>query len=261
MQILVVSDTLYYVCEYVTAMKLSTADTIRGDGKNLHNKLFLQMKQLLVFVLIFAVYTAHGFSQKGIASSNAGQGRIVRYATDIKGVAENTKEILVNILFQINPEDSASNFTFILPDAVKVLVTNYSVKVYGVKGDVVYREKRKKLNSSELSGFNPYTFIQRFSRAGLMVEWDFRIVVHNPRGTYRWPSISGAISRIDEASLRLMFDNAGSTKYETNMATDEEKDFSSGNFFYLWSLKKLTPAGGEFNGEYIVSPYVQLHFE
>lgn len=188
---------------------------------------------------------------------------VPRYVTDIRSVAENVKEMSVNLLFQITEDSELDTFKINIPNAEKVDVTSNSIKIYDGNGKLIFKEKHRKMSMPEFNSFSPKQFAARYANRvkPLSIEWDYRLVVYSPKGEFTWPSISGVYGQIGDVSLRLNFDSIEDFEYSTNIQVDKEKDFSNGNYYYLWNIKKLTSTSGEFNGENVQSPYVRINFK
>ncbi|MGE0078832.1 MAG: hypothetical protein AB7S48_13315 [Bacteroidales bacterium] len=220
------------------------------------------MKILMLFVVCMCSLMHFSFTQE-VEQNAINACSITRYITDIKNADKDVKEISVNMLFQINESNESGNFKFNLPDAEKILVTNYSVKIFDGDGNLISKDKHRKISISEFNDFNPKFIASKYLGYSkpLSIEWDYKLVVYSPKGELIWPSISGTYHQIDEVSLRLNFYNPDDFDYSSNMEVGEETDLNYGGSYYLWSIKKLTNSSGEFNGENIKSPYVRIIFK
>lgn len=219
-------------------------------------------KRLLVFV-IFSSLLQFLYSQpvhRNADLANSSFCRIERYVTDIRRIDEDVKEISVNILFYVDISDDQELFQLSLPTAEKIKITSYTVRVYDGKGNLIQKEKVKKPSISEFSKFNPRNFALKHTEQGtpLRVELDYKLIVIKPVGFYEWPAVSCLNSIIDQTSLRLNFNEPDDFEFSSNMEVGQEKDIKTGGFFYLWSIKKLTPNGGEFNGANVTAPEVKI---
>lgn len=219
-------------------------------------------KRLLVFIILTSLLQ---FSYGQPVQHNeefaiASSCRIERYVTDIRRVGEDAKEISVNILFYLDNIDETGLFQLNVPSAEKLKITSYTVRVYDRKGDLIQKKKFKKPSISEFSKFNPGNFVLKQTESGtpLKVELDYKIIVVKPKGFYEWPAIIGEINSIDQTSLRLNFEDPDDFEFNTNIEVGQEKDIKTGGFYYLWSIKKLTSDGGEFNGAKVNAPLVKI---
>ncbi|BDX38552.1 hypothetical protein CYCD_19070 [Tenuifilaceae bacterium CYCD] len=218
--------------------------------------------RLVVFTLLFLGGTLWNTVLSQVERNMDSPCKIIRYITDIRNVDEDVKEISVNMLFQINESGESGNFRYMVPDAEKVLVTNYSVRIFDGNGELIYKNKRRKVALNELQSFNPRAAVSKYldHPKPLNIEWDYKLVVYSPKGVFEWPSISGTYNLIDEASLRLSYENSEDFEFTTNIEVSSDKDLTLGNYYYLWSIKKLTKSSGEFNGMNVTSPYVRFVF-
>lgn len=194
--------------------------------------------------------------------SNEKTCKILRYVTDVKSVAEDAKELSVNMLFQLNSTHESGSFKFNIPSADKIRVVSYTVRVFDSNGELIYKDKKKRTSVNEFSSFNPRFIASKHlgHTLPLTVEWDFRLIVYKPNGEYRWPSICAGYQQIDEASLRLNFEEVDEFKFTSNIEANQAKDIKTGAMYYLWNIKKLTPDGGEFNNEKVVFPNITINF-
>ncbi len=219
-------------------------------------------KRLLVFIVLSSFIQflySQPFSQFGI-SPDASSCKIERYVTDIKRVGENAAEISVNILFYIDNPGEQGLFQLIVPNAEKLKVSGCSVRVYDVRGDLLHKERVKRQSVSQLSKFNPKIFASKYisQNKPVKVELDYRFLVIKPKGYYEWPAISSNVYSIDEALLRLTLLNPDDFEFNSNMVVAQVNDINTGGYYHLWSIKKLTPSGGEFNGVNISTPFVRI---
>ena len=219
-------------------------------------------KRLLVFTILSSLLQ-FSYSQPMQHNEEIADARfcsIERYVTDIRRVDEDAKEISVNILFYVDISDELGVFELNVPSAEKLKITNYTVRVYDSEGSLIQKEKVKKPSISEFSKFNPRIFASKHIDRGstLKVELDYKLLVIKPKGFYEWPAISNRSSSIDQTSLRLNFEESNDFEFNSNMEVEQEKDINTGGFYYLWSIKKLTPNGGEFNGTNVKTPLVKI---
>lgn len=219
-------------------------------------------KRLLVFFMLSSLLQS-SYSQSVPHSeelADASSCRIERYVTDIRRVDEDAKEISVNILFYVDISDESGVFELNVPSAEKLKITSYTVRVYDRAGALIQKEKVKKPSISDFSKFNPHFFASKHIGRGatLKVELDYKLLVIKPKGFYEWPAISSRGSSIDQASLRLNFEESNDFEFNSNIEAEQQKDINAGGFYYLWSIKKLTPNGGEFNGEKVIAPVVKI---
>jgi len=217
-------------------------------------------KRLLVFV-IFSSLLQFSYSQPmhhGEDVASTSYCNIERYVTDIRRIGDDAKEISVNILFYIDNREEQGSFMLNVPNAEKLKITSYTVRVYDRAGNLIQKKKIKKPNIAEFSKFNPQIFTSNLGlEVPLKVELDYRLIAVKPNGFYEWPAISNGNS-IDHASLRLNFEESDDFEFNSNMDAEQEKDINTGGFFYLWSVKKLTTNGGEFNGAEVNAPLVKI---
>lgn len=220
------------------------------------------VKRFLVFIAFSSFIQflySQPLSQFGI-SPDASPCKIERYVTDVKRVGENAVEVSVNILFYIDYVDEQDIFPLIVPNAEKLKVTGCSVRLCDIQGVLVHKERIKRPTVSQLLKFNPRSFISKYVAESkpVNVELDYRLLVINPRGDYDWPAISSNVCSIDEALLRLNYENPDDFEFNSNMVGIQEDDIKTGGYYYLWRIKKLTPSGGEFNGVNISTPFVKI---
>lgn len=184
---------------------------------------------------------------------------IERYVTDIRRVAEDAKELSINTLFCVRENDIVDLSYIAIPLAEKHKITSCLIRVYDRNGAMVHKEKLRKLTLAELYAFNLMGIASRYLSQGepLRVELDFKVLVVKPDHFFVWPAITSMHTTIEDISLRLNFDNPEDFEFDTNIETDRV-NVSDGGYYFLWSLKKLTPNGGEFNGSYIKAPSVKI---
>lgn len=225
--------------------------------------LLLRVMRLFVFTFLFLGIALSNVAFSQIENRSQNTCKIIRYVTDIRNVAEDVKEISVNMLFQINESGESGDFKYMVPDAEKVLVANYSVRIFDGNGELIYKSKRRKVALNELQSFNSRAAVSKYfdHPKPLNIEWDYKLVVYSPKGAFEWPSISGKYNLIDEASLRLSYENSEDFEFTTNIEVSSDKDLTLGNYYYLWNIKKLTQSSGEFNGMNVTSPYVRFVFK
>lgn len=221
----------------------------------------LMDKRLLVFIILTSLlqFSYSQPIQHSEEIADAGFCRIERYVTDIRRVDEDAKEISVNILFYVDINGQGV-FELNVPSAEKVKITNYTVRVYDSEGSLIQKEKVKKPSISDFSKFDPRYFASKHTERGatLKVELDYKLLVIKPNGFYEWPAINSRSSSIDQTSLRLNFEESNDFEFNSNMEAEQQKDINTGGFYYLWSIKKLTPNGGEFNGANVTVPVVKI---
>lgn len=221
------------------------------------------MVKRLLFCVLLSSFFQFSFSQPVPHSeeiADVGFCRIERYVTDIRRVDEDAKEISVNILFYVDINEGQGVFELNVPSAEKLKITNYTVRVYDIGGSLIQKEKVKKPSISDFSKFNPRYFASKHIERGatLKVELDYKLLVIKPNGFYEWPAISSRSNSIDQTSLRLNFEESNDFEFNSNMEAEQQKDINTGGFYYLWSIKKLTPNGGEFNGANVSAPLVKI---
>jgi hypothetical protein len=195
-----------------------------------------------------------------IADNSYNHCRVERYVTDIRRVADNAEEIAVNILFYVTDGEEVGEFAFVTPVSDKITVGSCWIRVYDLQGELLQKQRIKKTPLEQIKKFNPKRFVSKFDlkNKAVKVELDFKLIAFNPEGSYAWPSINTSAEIIEEVSLRLNYDEADDFEFDSNLNVEQEKDVNTGGFYYLWSIKKLTHSGGEFNGVMVKSPYVKI---
>lgn len=220
------------------------------------------MAKLILILIVHCLFVCRVYAQnEQLVNKNAGSRfcHIERYVTDIRRVAEDAKELSINVLFCVSDNDIVDLSTIAVPLAEKQQITSCLIRVYDRSGTLMHKEKLRKLTLKEFYTFNPMGIASRYLRQGepLKIELDFKVLVVKPDKFFVWPAITNIHTTIEDISLRLNFDNPEDFEYETNMQT-ERVNTSDGGYYYLWNLKKLTPDGGEFNGSYIKVPSVKI---
>ncbi len=221
------------------------------------------MKRSAFFILVHLAAIFSCRAQGKVETDSSATMSIVRYATDLRCLDAENAELLVNVLYELNGLPPINRIELELPEAKEKVFRQIFVEVSSNDKKFIFRRKIRKPDADELSALDPCALASKYSnlKRPVTVEWEIRVSLRSPAGSYKWPSIAtGNFERIDHFSFRVAYGKELSADIQTNLTTDPQKDTINGNFYYLWEFNDVNPSRTELKGFHSHDPYVILNF-